>query len=443
MKNSVNTEKEKMLIIVRLLEKKENRIEKTQLWLSIFMLLSKFISLFTDIVPNVIRDAIIFIWLIFSVYYLYKKDLFTKFMIIVAPAIIAFVILFTKVGISGNMNSSFFDPIKVVYHATNIIYAILFACTIIAMPKDSKRFIFIIFSGALVITCIPSILYCFEFGNSIRDGVDKFALVDFTYIYAILPLVGAFFVVVKFGESKKIKVITTIFLLVEFLLLLIANFATAFLFMLFIIGFILITRKKTKAKNIFIFLFILLALVFLLKELISTVLYEISDLSIFSEIMKRRLVDLGNFFSGNGGGNSISARLTLMTASFKSFLKYPFFGIPFELFNRDTIGLHETWISILGYGGIVVFIAMITSLVLQIIYTSKSINNFTAKQHFYFLLFVFIVLGFLNPVLEQMNLFILLGIVPCMGEFLKDYSLVEVKDTRSLRNLGERRLITD
>lgn len=155
------------------------------------------------------------------------------------------------------------------------------------------------------------------------------------------------------------------------------------------------------------------------RELIANLCYEIAEINIFSAIMQKRISAIGDFLMGKGGGTSFGSRFVLMGRSWNSFLKNPVFGIPFKDYKNGTVGLHETWVSMLGTMGLFGTFLYLCSLALMLknIFANIKVKYFGVAFKVVILLCVFI--SFLNPMTSRDVLIAIFVVLPLYESLFK------------------------
>ena len=239
---------------------------------------------------------------------------------------------------------------------------------------------------------------------------------DFQYIYAVIPLIGLTVIALLRGNvNKKMRVVMTFMVISNAGIVLISNFATAMVLMCLSIFLGLIFTKKMRFVYVVFTLVFIGILAILLRQPLAEIVTAIGNSSIFGDVMKRRLYDISKLLKGDGVGWSFTARIILMEGSWHSFLQNPILGISFDYSGRNVLGFHETWITLLGYGGIVGFVFVVITLINYYRYQNKCIKNTYFMNAYFSILLVVIILSFLNPIITKSNLMITVGIMPILS----------------------------
>ena len=390
------------------------------LWVEAFTLLAicdSLISIYVSILPSILRYAILLIWFFLSVLYIAKCRKTKRLLINLAPAVAYAAIWGIKMLVGRNFTNEFYSPIKIGTDAGSFILTIVMAHTVAVLPKANKKRILRLFLIFASVTVIPSLIYVQFYPDAVRDVYDGFANVNFQYVYAIIAAIVMGFYIIKSKNIIK-KRYAVIFFVTNVLLIIFANFATAFICTFGGFVLMLLCTKKRSFKSIVVILCVAVALLLLLSPLIAQLCYAVSKLGIFSPIMQKRIASIGDFLLGKGGGTSFGNRFNLMSWSYNSFLKNPVFGIGFADFGRGTVGFHETWVSLLGAMGIVgtALYCLTIGLTVKSVLSQIRVKSFAVAYKVLLLLYLF--MSFLNPLTFRDCLIALFVIAPMFELFL-------------------------
>ena len=375
------------------------------------------ISIYVSLVPSVLRYAVLLFWLFVALRYIAKHRKMKRLIINLAPAAAFAAIWGIKMLVGQNFNTDYWSPIRLGTDSLSLMISIVMVHVIILLPKENKKRMLKLFLIFASVTVIPSLIYVQFYPDAVRDVYEGFANVGFQYVYAIIAVIVMGFYIVKSGNIIK-KRYAVIFFITNMLLIIFANFATAFVCAFIGLAFMLLCTRKRTFKSFVITLCIVVALLLLLSPLIAQLCYTVSKWSIFSPIMQKRIGAIGDFLLGKGGGTSFGSRFDLMNSSFQTFLKHPLFGADFADFGRSTVGFHETWISLLGSMGIVgtALYCMAIGLIIKNVLSSLKVKHFAVAYKVILLLYLF--MSFLNPLTFRDCLIALFVIAPMFELFL-------------------------
>ena len=230
-----------------------------------------------------------------------------------------------------------------------------------------------------------------------RDARYPLAYGGFDFIYGLVLVYTILLVVLANGRKrmKKSRQILIIALMVLFALTIIAsNYSTAF--MLILLGTIFIAPKKNSTRIILLVLLVLSLYVFPLPltRLIESIPY-------LPRLTSYRINELILSFSGQGSSAYLTddgQRLDRMLWSVKAFMAHPILGV-YGSGDDNVLGYHTEWIEQLARYGI--FTAIFNTLFWVISYRNMKCNTVHGSVTSKCLtgaFFVYLVLGFLNPI---------------------------------------------
>lgn len=364
---------------------------------------------------SLISMGVLCLWYVSAVWLLVEKKKLGEAVFIMFPAMIMIFYVGIKFVLSGGSvnTSDFWSPFKPFYLTYTFCHGVIFGFTVFFLPRYRKVQLLNVTLLILAVTPIPSYYYVMKFSDAIRDGVGGWGLISFSYIYAVVPLLGLLMIALKFGKCKGIsKWLIAICLVVNTGIIVLANFATAFLMAFLALGIGLVfTRKSTVLKFATAALALIVA-VLILRHQIADVIVSVSDMKWFSEVMEKRLLDVADVLNGGSGGSSFGSRLDLMSGAIESFVQYPILGIPYQYINSDTIGFHETWFSLLAYSGVVGLVLTLSTFGLFFRATLMKSASSIFKNGYFMMVIVVVVMSFLNPMIAKSNLMMLLAVMP-------------------------------
>lgn len=393
-------------------------LQKAVVFFSALAICDSLISLYVSIIPPIIRYGILFIWFIVSVLLIERCRRLDGYVKNLCPIIAYIALLLMKFVIGADTSDPFWTPTRFLLDAVSLVFCITMVYSVACLSNRYKSILIKLFLLLAAITVIPSLIYVQSYPNAVRDAYDGFANVNFSYIYASVSIITIAVYMFK-SRGVRNRLLVFIFLLFNISLILLANFATAFLCVLTGIMLMLFCTRKRKFKSFIIVLCVGVILLFLLRGVIAKVFYSIAEFGSFSSIMRYRIRAVGDFLLGRGGGSSFGNRFELMRLSWNSFLKHPLFGIPFLDFSSSTIGMHETWITMLGSVGIIGTLFYVIAIILMIksIMRSIKVKQFAVAYKVVLLLYLF--LSFLNPMGSRDMIIAVFVIVPLFETLFK------------------------
>ncbi len=355
-------------------------------------------------------------WLWISI----EKKKFEKHIGIILPCILLFGMLCLKILIANGLDDSYYSPTKSLYQIFSLLYTLMLGCCVMQLSDKYKylllKYIYIMF----ILTVLPSYIYVLDFPDAIRNQVSKYGIIDFQYIYSVIPFIGLTISALRRGNIRRgMRALMSIMVIVNSGIILLSNFATAMIILLFTILIALISPKRISIRRIIIVALLVILFIFLLREQIAALLFKLADISFFGTVMKHRLQDIARFLQGVSVGYSFTARIKLMSYSFESFLKSPIFGASFGGTGFGTFGFHETWVTVLAYSGILGFVAIVLSIALFLRYVKKNSRSLYFHKLFLLMLLVYLLLSVLNPMMTKSPLMMCWTIMPMLGIFFK------------------------
>lgn len=223
---------------------------------------------------------------------------------------------------------------------------------------------------------------------------------NFSYIYSATLLVIALIGVLSLSGKINMKFSRRIFILLSIVILYIVIIMAQYniaIMLTVICTFVVINITRNRSFSNSILDLIILAIVILLLINIQSILYWLSTLT-SSQLLKTRLIDLGNVFGGSGIGSTkaLAPRVRLYLNSIEVFISNPIIGIGKTSYRMGgLIGGHSEIFDNLGYYGILGSGLWFASLFVNYRYiTSKFQKNI--KKVYTLVFALYIVHGLLN-----------------------------------------------
>ncbi len=238
-------------------------------------------------------------------------------------------------------------------------------------------------------------------GCAIASGGGYFAVYGSIFLICYLFKKAIFY--------KKKNFVYVILLILNFVFILKANFATAFIMMIFTI-LIFLFVQNFKKKKIFSFVIIIFSMFALVNY--KNIAFVITDHLPKDSIISIRLNDAIN----NSEDSTFGERIDLMQKSFKTISENFLFGISAQ-YNHDytklisKIGLHTEWVDFFARYGVCIALLYFAFIVkaFKILIKSGVDNELFIT---YFITTIF--LGFLNPLLNSGCFFFIFLIIPIL-----------------------------
>lgn len=219
----------------------------------------------------------------------------------------------------------------------------------------------------------------------------------FDFIYSLVTVYVALLVVLANG-GKRIKRAKKVFLLSLMVLfaltVIVSNYSTAFMLILLATIFILPKTNRTRIILLCLLMFCIYVIPKPLTELIDAIPY-------LPKLTSSRINELILSFSGQGSSDYLTddgERLDRIFWSLRAFLDHPVLGV-FGSGDSAILGNHTEWIEQLARYGL--FTAIFNTSFWVLTYrnmernsTPGSVTNKCVKNVF----FVYLILGFLNPI---------------------------------------------
>ncbi len=146
--------------------------------------------------------------------------------------------LAVKLIISGNFSNDYFAPSRALYQIYSLVYVLFWGLSFRLLSTKIKKKLLFGFYIVLTVTVIPSFFHVFRFKDAIRDGGPYYGIIDFQYIYSVIPLIGITIVTLFCGKiDKKLRLIMVFMVVLNVAVILVSNFVTAVMFICFTIVF--------------------------------------------------------------------------------------------------------------------------------------------------------------------------------------------------------------
>lgn len=255
----------------------------------------------------------------------------------------------------------------------------------------------------------------------------------YVLIYGIILLPVVLLYLAKNIYSKlltKISYITIAAFLLYFVIK--SGFATAFILSTAGIIFVILSAKNQKIINniLIVSLIIVVSIVLMNTQLLSDIINIITSVLPQDSIISVRLNEIVPALYGTSSNiSSFSMRLNGLETTLNAFLENPILGVGYKVgFDyiavSSFIGLHTEWIDLLAQYGLFLGLPLLLFIGLSF---KDLLNIFKGTQMETIIktvVFMIIVLGFLNPILTTSVFVIAMVYIPCL---LTLYSKTEFK----------------
>lgn len=356
-------------------------------------------------------------WGAFWIYYSNKKNILFNQLKIVLPIVLLAMIIAVRILFASGYEKEH-SPVRALYHMYSIVYAILIGCSAKTLPKVLQKKILFVFYLICFLTVLPSYFYVlFVSKDAIRDEAQLYGIIDFQYIYSVIPLIGITLSMLLHAKVKgRIKIVMWLMVISNTGIILLSNFATAIGMLLIAVFLAVIYRKKQSLGKFSIVIICFVGLIFLCRGLLVDLCIWLSkQTDVFSIVMIHRIQDIAQLLSGDGFGPAFSERIYLMNNSWNSFLRGPIFGVDYNgLRGYLDLGYHETWVTLLAYSGVVGLILVLTTFFLYFKVIRKRIKNKYFKNIYFLMLAPVFILSFFNPIFSKSVMLIPLLVMPMM-----------------------------
>ncbi len=264
-----------------------------------------------------------------------------------------------------------------------------------------------------------------ELLNSIADAPYTFAL-SFAGVYVSIVL--QVFLISNFRQIKKTyKILVLLTIVSQFVLAMMANLATV---MILMVVFPLLSVGMKNGKIVLSVIIIGFLLLYFGRAIIGFYIIEYYSKFNFSKVISDKLYELGMALQGISVTNenaTFAARYNLFFASLNAFWEHPIWGV-YGTQNAGSVGGHTTWLDYLGMFGIIRGWSFWTFL---ISWRRQVFQNITHKGYinsFYLSILIYVIEGFLNPIIKPGIVFFIFLILPCSRFMFKDDCYLEKKE---------------
>lgn len=238
----------------------------------------------------------------------------------------------------------------------------------------------------------------------------------FVYSAVFINIVILYFFIKKEENLPNIyKYLCLVVYLGISIMLISASYATSLLLLFAGTLLVFIIRgKRSLIIGIVLAIFIILLLP---KEVIGYFLIDIARLFETNEVIRSKFLDFAQGFVSESIGSQTSTRGQLYLVSLETFLKNPLFGIygPFGNAFNAQVGGHSGWFDLLAYYGLFGSLPLFAVIFLNFRKQLKFYSNHSYYRILLIAQILFIMFGFINPVMYiyQMG-FVIFAVAPAI-----------------------------
>jgi hypothetical protein len=239
----------------------------------------------------------------------------------------------------------------------------------------------------------------------------------FGYVYSavFINITILYFIIKSTGINKSYIFFAVTVFFINMIMLISASYATSLL--LIFTGTLLVFLIRGKRSLFFGVVCTVIFLILFPKEIIGYFLIDVSHLFGTNGVISTKFLDLAQGFVSESVGSQTSTRGQLYLDSLNTFLKSPLFGIygPFGNSLSSIVGGHSGWIDLLAYYGLFGSLPLFGAIFLNF---RKHIKFYTNHPYQRFLItaqILFVIYGFINPVIYIYQLgFVMFIIAPSL-----------------------------
>lgn len=337
-------------------------------------------------------------------------------------------------------------------HALKFVY-LLFAHVMVVLmfrlKEYQRRNVMLVMMVVICISAGISLFYVtFVDVYAVRYFAERgfTQVVNFEQLYAIPFLVTAV-VCLLLSKTRHIKQVLAYlpFVLLSILCVYFSLYTTALLLM--VLGFgmaFLYSQFYRSPKRFWIIvgtIVLLIVLCFVFRQQVSDLLYAVTEK--MNWLVKARIRSVVDMILGTSQENwyAPDRRNELAGYSLNTFLNNPVFGVGYGEYAYGVIGAHQEWYDMLGVFGVVGTVLFLGVMGVISVQTFRHAKTVVDKASFIICLTMFIVLGFLNPVLNLSVLVAVFVVAPNISALPLEWTWVSGSALRvkeSVRNWRER-----
>ena len=365
---------------------------------------------------NLLGEKMILIGILLPILFQRKLIIVRKTVLCIVPFILFFAIKLLFAVDRYNAISYFHSVFTLALGILEL--ALLFACiksfdfsSVSALNVNRKRiYSFIVYSfySSLVISIILMIIRGRDFYRA--DWSNGGILVAPNF-YMLMSIVISMALTYEAIKNKKKRIVNGVLIVIGFIFILLANYATQLLFYLF--GIILVCIfsliDTTIKKIVGVFLLTILT-VYSINQLPDFIYWINNRFFLQNPTMHMRLNEIYTLLRFGDAGRDLNGRFDLMNLSINTFREHWILGVPFSQYNTVYTGIivgdHSEWVDDLARYGVIgsVFFAVFAISGIKTIFTEFKLNK-TMMAAYTILIVLY---GFANPIIK---VFLMCGLV--------------------------------
>ena len=215
--------------------------------------------------------------------------------------------------------------------------------------------------------------------------------------------------------SIKYQILIIFSIVVIFLMLLRASYATSLI--ITFCGLLLILFVRNKLTLMITLLLTVIVVTFISQSLIAEFFLIIANFFSENRILNEKFIDLASTFSYSSLDGQTGTRVDLYISSLKVFLENPLFGTygPLGNQNASSVGAHSGWLDLLAYYGLFTSIPLFIAFYYNFKIHFSLLKKFKFNVYLAILYFLIFVFGLINPILYVYEIgFVLFCIIPAI-----------------------------
>lgn len=244
----------------------------------------------------------------------------------------------------------------------------------------------------------------------------------YTLIYGVILLPPVFLFLARSNHEKcclRIFSLVTALFLLYFIIK--SGFATAFIVAMIgcILSLLLFRTQKLFSKLIILCSAILVYIILSSKQLLITVIREITSVLPMNSIIAIRLNEIPQTIYGSSSGSSFSNRIHTVEKTWSAFVEHPLLGVGYtvgyDYYSVEKLtGLHTEWLDILAQYGLFLGVPFLLFIAITLYELIQLFRNTSMEQIVKLIVFMIVFVGFLNPIQSTSIFIIALLFIPSL-----------------------------
>lgn len=367
---------------------------------------------FKDLLPNYIQIFVFFLWLVLLRPNMkcFKDVLFSK----TFGIYMIFVVVGIRVLLSGNLNTGFFDPIKLVIDWYQIIVAYSLYLYVRTLSDNRRRKLVKFSLNCIFISLLLSLYYVYFVDPQAIRNTQRgflFGVGDFQLMYGLVIFVGSLTAILRTKITRKARFKLTMLLMLSSLTLFKSNLVTSLILGIFSIflNYLLMSKNLTIKK---ILVSTTLIFIVLVRDTVAQLFFALSRWDKLYWSTQNKIAAIGNLLIKSDNIDTLGSRWDLAQQSINSFFSNPIFGVNYSDYGQGVIGMHSQWADDLARFGLFGFLFVLVVGLLMYLEMIRAASNHLDYTSVKAAWLTYIVLGFLNPNMMGALLIIMFVIAP-------------------------------